>query len=121
MSVCFSPDGNILASGSADYSIRLWDVKTGQEIKSSDKNYKDILAQFKLPLMNSSLLPNSSCFIYYYLVNPDCIILRICQNPLLEASCTLILQGEFINHQGKNLKPLFKSKGSCFLEDLQKK
>ncbi|CAD8169349.1 unnamed protein product [Paramecium pentaurelia] len=28
--VCFSPDGNILASGSTDESIRLWDVKTGQ-------------------------------------------------------------------------------------------
>ncbi|CAD8163656.1 unnamed protein product [Paramecium pentaurelia] len=28
-SVCFSPDGNTLASGSYDNSIRLWDVKTG--------------------------------------------------------------------------------------------
>ncbi|CAD8045129.1 unnamed protein product [Paramecium primaurelia] len=111
-SVCFSPDGNTLASGSYDKSIRLWDVKTGQEIKSSDKNYKDILAQFKIPLQNSSLLPN---------VEPDRTILRICQNPLLEASGTLILQGEFINHQGKDLKPLFKSKGCCFLEDLKQK
>ncbi|CAD8043917.1 unnamed protein product [Paramecium primaurelia] len=31
MSVCFSPDGNILASGSYDNSICLWDVKTGQQ------------------------------------------------------------------------------------------
>ncbi|CAD8103731.1 unnamed protein product [Paramecium primaurelia] len=30
-SVCFSPDRNTLASGSYDYSIRLWDVKTGQQ------------------------------------------------------------------------------------------
>ncbi|CAD8129532.1 unnamed protein product [Paramecium sonneborni] len=30
-SVCFSPDGTILASGSADNSIHLWDVKTGQQ------------------------------------------------------------------------------------------
>ncbi|CAD8183821.1 unnamed protein product [Paramecium pentaurelia] len=30
-SVCFSPDGNTLVSGSGDKSIRLWDVKTGQQ------------------------------------------------------------------------------------------
>ncbi|CAD8090886.1 unnamed protein product [Paramecium primaurelia] len=29
--VCFSPDGITLAFGSADKSIRLWDVKTGQQ------------------------------------------------------------------------------------------
>ncbi|CAD8097742.1 unnamed protein product [Paramecium primaurelia] len=30
-SVCFSPDGNTLASASEDYSIRLWDIKTGKQ------------------------------------------------------------------------------------------
>ncbi|CAD8114850.1 unnamed protein product [Paramecium sonneborni] len=30
-SVCFSPNGTTLASGSWDKSIRLWDVKTGQQ------------------------------------------------------------------------------------------
>ncbi|CAD8158478.1 unnamed protein product [Paramecium pentaurelia] len=109
-SVCFSPDGNTLASGSVDKSIRLWDVKTGQEIKSSDKNYKDILAKFKAPLFQNNPLPVSNY-----------PILVISQELILEAQDTLILQGEFMNHQGKDLKPLFKFKGSCFLEDLKQK
>ncbi|CAD8167766.1 unnamed protein product [Paramecium pentaurelia] len=111
-SVCLSPDGKILASGSQDNSIRLWDLKTGQEIQSSDKNYKDIFQQFKIPLQNSSLLPN---------VEPDLTILRICQNLQFEARGTLILQGKFINQSGIDLKTLFKQKESYFLEDLQKK
>ncbi|CAD8215601.1 unnamed protein product [Paramecium octaurelia] len=111
-SVDFSPDGNTLVSGSYDNSIRLWNVQTSKEILQSNNSYKDLLAQFNIPLQNSSLLPN---------VNPYCTILKICQIPLLEASGTLILQGQFINHQGKDLKPLFKSKGSCFLEDLKQK
>ncbi|CAD8092502.1 unnamed protein product [Paramecium primaurelia] len=112
LSVCFSPDGNTQASGSSDKSIRLWDVKKSKEIDQIETRYKNLLTQFQIPLKNSSLLPN---------VNPDRTILRICQNPVLEASGTLIMQGELIDHQGKNLKPLFKSKGSCFLEDLQQK
>ncbi|MEA5499122.1 WD40 domain-containing protein [Limnoraphis robusta] len=34
MAVSFSPDGNILASGSNDQTVRLWDVKTGQCLKT---------------------------------------------------------------------------------------
>ena len=29
--MCFSPDGKTLVSGSADCTIKLWDVATGQE------------------------------------------------------------------------------------------
>ena len=33
-SVSFSPGGKILASGSADNTIKLWDVSTGKELRT---------------------------------------------------------------------------------------
>lgn len=34
LSVAFSPDGTQIASGSQDYSIKVWDAKTGEEIRT---------------------------------------------------------------------------------------
>ncbi|CAK74234.1 unnamed protein product (macronuclear) [Paramecium tetraurelia] len=42
MAVNVSPDGTTLASGSVDKSIRLWDVKTGQQKAKLDGHSGDV-------------------------------------------------------------------------------
>lgn len=39
--VTYSPDGSILASGSYDNTVKLWDVSTGKEIRTLGKNEAD--------------------------------------------------------------------------------
>jgi hypothetical protein len=40
-SVAFSPDGNLLASGGVDRTIRLWDVRTGQQLGQPLRGHTD--------------------------------------------------------------------------------
>ncbi|CAD8169889.1 unnamed protein product [Paramecium pentaurelia] len=88
-SVCFSPDGNTLASRTDDNSVRTWDVETGQEIQSSDQNYKDVLMKFKTPFLQHNAISER--------VSNYIATLLISQQAIFQAKGALILKGEFIN------------------------
>ena len=57
--VCFSPDGFILASGSEDMTIKLWDVKTGKLFMTLKGHRDDINSVEFSP--DGKFLVSSSC------------------------------------------------------------
>ena len=57
LSVAFSPDGNTIASGSCDNSIKLWNPQTGDLIRTLDGN-RDMLMCIFLCICNSQKLQN---------------------------------------------------------------
>ncbi len=60
LSVAFSPDGKTLASGSFDSTVKLWDVQTGQQIRSLE-GHTDIVPSVAFS-PDGKTLASGSCY-----------------------------------------------------------
>nr|ODN98800.1 glucose repression regulatory protein TUP1 [Cryptococcus depauperatus CBS 7855] len=56
-SVALSPDGKLVAAGSLDTMVRVWNVQTGQQVERL-KGHKDSVYRHVSPLIESSTLTN---------------------------------------------------------------
>jgi len=78
--LAFSPDGKLLATGSWDRSVQLWDVETGQPIGGPLSGHSDTVNGLAFSPDGATLLSSSrDGVILHWAVNPEAWIERACR------------------------------------------